>query len=122
MCDALSRNLPKLPEKLEIIVGHCLAHARRHFVEVTANFPQECRFVLESLGEVYGNDEAARVQGMSSEQRQHFHQEHSSTRGEWSKTPDWERRSLTYSNTGTDLLCFCGNLERRLITMSVRGR
>ena len=26
MCDALSRNLPKLPEKLEIIVGHCLAH------------------------------------------------------------------------------------------------
>src|SRR6266404_5889106 len=46
MCDALSRNLPKLPEKLEIIVGHCLAHARRHFVEVTANFPRECRFVL----------------------------------------------------------------------------
>ena len=35
MCDALSRNLPKLPEKLEIIVGHCLAHARRYFVEVT---------------------------------------------------------------------------------------
>ena len=28
MCDALSRNLPKLPEKLEVIVGHCLAHAR----------------------------------------------------------------------------------------------
>ena len=26
MCDALSRNLPKLPEKLEVIVGHCLAH------------------------------------------------------------------------------------------------
>src|SRR5664279_4960537 len=77
MCDALSRNLPKLPEKLEIVVGHCLAHARRHFVEVTANFPQECRFVLESLGEVYGNDEAARAQGMSSEQRLHFHQEHS---------------------------------------------
>jgi len=77
MCDALSRNLPKLPEKLEIIVGHCLAHARRHFVEVTANFPQECRFVLESLGEVYGNDEVARVRSLSSEQRLHFHQEHS---------------------------------------------
>jgi len=25
MCDALSRNLPKLPQKLEIIVGHCTA-------------------------------------------------------------------------------------------------
>jgi transposase len=57
MCDALSRNLPK---KLEIIIAHCLAHARRHFVEVTPNFPLECRFVLESLGEVYGYDEAAR--------------------------------------------------------------
>jgi transposase len=77
MCDALSRTLPKLPEKLEIIVGHCLAHARRHFVEVTANFPQECRFVLESLGEVYGYDEVARAQLMSPEQRLHFHQEHS---------------------------------------------
>jgi transposase len=35
MCDALSRNLPKLPKALEIIVGHCLAHSRRRFVEVT---------------------------------------------------------------------------------------
>jgi len=77
MCDALSRNLPKLPEKLEVIVGHCLAHARRHFVEVTPNFPLECRFVLESLGEVYGYDEAARAQCMSPEQRLRFHQEQS---------------------------------------------
>jgi hypothetical protein len=44
---------------------------------VTPNFPQECRLVLESLGEVYGYDEAARAQCMSSEQRLHFHQEHS---------------------------------------------
>ncbi len=74
MCDALSRNLPK---KLEIIIAHCLAHARRHFVEVTPNFPLECRFVLESLGEVYGFDEAVRRQCMSPEQRLRFHQEHS---------------------------------------------
>src|ERR1700722_5630778 len=74
MCDALSRNLPK---KLETIIAHCLAHARRHFVEVTPNFPLECRFVLESLGEVYGKDEAARAQRMSSEQRLRFHQENS---------------------------------------------
>jgi transposase len=74
MCDALSRNLPK---NLEVIIGHCLAHARRYFVEVTPNFPQECRFVLESLGEVYGYDGAARAQRMSPEQRLRFHQEHS---------------------------------------------
>ncbi|MGH9398362.1 MAG: IS66 family transposase, partial [Terriglobia bacterium] len=29
MCDALSRNLPKLPKPLEIILGHCNVHARR---------------------------------------------------------------------------------------------
>jgi hypothetical protein len=77
MCDALTRNLPKLPEKLEVIVSHCLAHARRRFVEVVANFPQECRHVLETLGEVYGYDAQAREQGMSAESRLHFHQEHS---------------------------------------------
>ena len=72
MCDALSRNLPK---KLEVIVGHCLAHARRRFVEVTPNFPQPCRYVLEVLGEVYGND--ARAQPMTAEERLGFHQVHS---------------------------------------------
>ena len=77
MCDALSRNLPKLPEKLEIIVGHCLAHARRRFVEVTTNFPEPCRHVLESLGEVYGHDAQARERGLSPEERLGFHQAHS---------------------------------------------
>lgn len=77
MCDALSRNLPKLPEKLEIIVGHCNAHARRRFVQVTPNFPQECRFVLETLGKVYGYDAQAEEQGLSPEERLRFHQEYS---------------------------------------------
>ena len=77
MCDALSRNLPKLPEKLEIIVGHCTAHARRRFVQVTPNFPQECRFVLETLGEVYRYDAEAKERGLLPEARLRFHQEHS---------------------------------------------
>jgi hypothetical protein len=77
MCDALSRNLPKLPENLEVIVGHCLAHARRRFVEVTPNFPEECRHVLEQLGEVYSNDDQARERGMMPEERLRFHQQHS---------------------------------------------
>jgi transposase len=46
-------------------------------VEVTANFPEECRFVLETLDEVYGYDDQARAQGLSAEERLHFHQEHS---------------------------------------------
>jgi transposase len=77
MCDALSRNLPKLPQPLEVIVGHCLAHARRRFVEVTPNFPEPCRYVLEQLGEIYGNDAVAREQALMPEERLSFHQRHS---------------------------------------------
>ncbi len=46
MCDALSRNLPK---EFQIIVANCIAHGRRKFVEVAAKFPEECRYVLETL-------------------------------------------------------------------------
>jgi hypothetical protein len=74
MCDALSRNLPKLPQKLEIIVGYCLAHSRRRFVNVVPSFPEECRYVLEALGEVYGYDAQAEEQGLSPEERLRFHQ------------------------------------------------
>jgi transposase len=77
MCDALSRNLPKLPEKLEILLGNCNAHARRRFVQVTANFPQECQLVLESFREVYRYDAEAEERGLTPEERLRFHQEHS---------------------------------------------
>ena len=60
MCDALSRNVPKLPAGVEILLANCLAHGRRQFVEVAQNFPEECRYVLEMLGEVYGYDAEAR--------------------------------------------------------------
>ncbi len=73
MCDALSRNVPKGP--FATLLANCLAHGRRNFVEVTSSFPDECRFVLETLGEVYGYDD--QTQSMSPEQRLHFHQEHS---------------------------------------------
>lgn len=74
MCDALTRNAPKLPAGLKVIVGNCLAHCRRNYVEVAASFAAECQYVLETLGEVYGHDEKARQQGMSAEQRLAYHQ------------------------------------------------
>lgn len=74
MCDALSRNLPK---PLQVIVGHCLAHGRRRFVQVAANFPSECQYVLEALGNIYHHDELAREQRLTPEERLRFHQAHS---------------------------------------------
>jgi transposase len=70
MCDALTRNLPK---NLQVILGNCNAHARRRYVSVTPNFPEECSYVLETLGSVYHNDAAAREQKMTAEQRLDFH-------------------------------------------------
>ena len=77
MCDALSRNAPKAAGVFATLMANCLAHGRRNFVEVAPSFPDECRFVLETLGEVYGYDDQARAQCLSGEQRLHFHQEHS---------------------------------------------
>src|SRR6266481_1430632 len=77
MCDALSRNVPKLPAGVEILLANCLAHGRRQFVEVAANFPEECRYVLEMLGEVYRYDAEAREGGLTAEERLRLHQQHS---------------------------------------------
>jgi hypothetical protein len=77
MCDALSRNTPKLSDGAEILLANCLAHGRRQFVDVAANFPEECRYVLEMLGQVYGYDAKARQQGLTPSQRLEFHRQHS---------------------------------------------
>jgi hypothetical protein len=77
MCDALSRNTPKLTNGVKILLANCIAHGRRQFVDVAANFPQECGYVLESLGMVYGNDAMARDQGLDAEARLRFHQQYS---------------------------------------------
>ena len=68
MCDALSRNTPKL-EGVEILLANCLAHARRQLVEVVENFPEECRYVLETLRSIYHHDAITREQELSPEDR-----------------------------------------------------
>jgi hypothetical protein len=74
MCDALSRNLPK---EFEVILANCLAHGRRYFVKVVDDFPDECRYVLKALAEVYRNDARAREQQLSPDERLRLHQEKS---------------------------------------------
>jgi len=71
MCDALSRNTS---EAFKRILANCLAHGRRKFVEVALNFPEQCRYVIETLAEVYKNDEIAKEQNMTADERLHFHQ------------------------------------------------
>jgi hypothetical protein len=74
MCDALSRNTKG---EFETIVANCLTHARRKFVNVVDDFPEEVRFVIETLRDVYRNDAIAKEQAMPPDQRLLFHQEQS---------------------------------------------
>ena len=74
MCDALSRNTS---DAFKSILANCLAHGRRKFVEVALNFPEQCRYVIETLAEVYKNDQIAKEQDMTADQRLHFHQSES---------------------------------------------
>jgi len=77
MCDALSRNVPRLAAGTEILLANCLAHGRRQFVDVAENFPRECRYVLEMLGLVYGYDAEARELGLTPDERLRLHQKRS---------------------------------------------
>lgn len=74
MCDGLSQNIP---DGFATMLANCMAHARRNFVDVAEVFPDECRFVLEILREVYKNDAITKAREMSDEQRLRFHQSES---------------------------------------------
>jgi transposase len=89
MCDALSRNLPG---ELQTIVAHCLAHARRNFVDVYDRFPEQCRYLLEALAVVYRNDASARQRQLSPEARRQWHQE--ASQPTMQQLHEWLRRQL----------------------------
>ena len=72
-CDALSRNTPKTAG-VAVLLANCLAHGRRQVVDVAASFPEESRYVLESLGAVYSFDAEAKQRGLTPQERLTFHQ------------------------------------------------
>jgi transposase len=122
MCDALSRNLPA---DLETIVAHCLAHGRRQFVDVAEQFPEECRYVLESLAVVYRNDAIARERNLSPSARRHFHQSESGPTME--KLHVWLVRQLEdrlvepNSSLGTAISYMLKHWERLALFLRVPG-
>lgn len=77
MVDALACNAPKsssTKEPIEHLLANCLAHGRRHFVDLIESSPAECRHVVETIGKVYANDAEAKEQGLSAEERLQSHQ------------------------------------------------
>jgi transposase len=125
MCDALSRNRPKL-EGVEPLMANCLAHGRRQVVEVVDNFPEECRYVLEKLRGVYHHDALAREQELSPEDRLRFHQEHSGPlmKGlhEWMETQLAEQKTEPNSGLGKAISYFTESLAEADAVSQGTGR
>jgi hypothetical protein len=70
MCDGLSRNVPK---EFKTLLGCCLGHGRRPFVDVAESFPDDTRYVLKSLRVVYRVDARSKSMGHCPEGRLAFH-------------------------------------------------
>jgi transposase len=70
--DALARNWS---HAFTVVVAKCLAHARRHFVDIQEAFPDECKRVLDDLAVIYRNDDA--TSGKTASERLAYHQKHS---------------------------------------------
>jgi transposase len=122
MCDALSRNLPG---ELRTILAHCLAHARRNFVDVYDRFPQECGHLLETLAVVYRNDATARERGLSAQARLQFHQEVSQPTMHdlhaWLKRQLDEKRTEPNSALGSAIGCMLRHWEKLTLFLREPG-
>jgi transposase len=105
MCDGLSRNVPS---EFDTVLASCIAHARRRYVELTESFPEQVRFVLETLREVYISDARARHQSLNPEQRLQLHQDESAPRmaalEQWMQTQFEERIIEPNSALGAAIL------------------
>jgi len=74
MCDGLGRNTPKGHPTVDC---SCNVHARRNFVDIRSYFPEECRQVVECLGQIYRVEAQARAGGLCPQGRLELHQTHS---------------------------------------------
>ena len=90
MSDALAANTSG---DFKSILANCLSHARRGFVDVVNDFPEQCRFVLETLREVYRTDAVAQQQRLSPAERLGLHQRQSGPR--MKQLEDWLQEQLT---------------------------
>jgi hypothetical protein len=52
-------------------------HGRRHFIDIMADFPEECRHVIDTLSLIYKHDQEAKEQNLTAGQRLTYHQRHS---------------------------------------------
>jgi transposase len=122
MCDAASRNLSKT---VMTLLANCLTHGRRNFVDLVPSFPEQCRYVIEALAEVYHHDKMAKEQDLSKDQRLQFHQERSGPI--MKRLNDWllkqfdERRVEPNSSMGKAIAYMLNHWEPLTLFLRVPG-
>ncbi len=80
MSDASSQNFASgFSDDLVVkwIICYCLSHGRRKFHELIEHFPEEVKFILAQIGEIYHHDKICKENNYSAEQRLNYHQIHS---------------------------------------------
>jgi len=65
------------PGDIQVIIAKCLTHARRGFVDSIPSFPDQSKYVVDLIGEIYRVDELAKERSLSAEDRLFLHQEKS---------------------------------------------
>lgn len=75
MSDAKSGNVP---DNVDTVVSFCNAHARRKFVDVAEDFPDECLHVIVTIfGKIYQHDAEAKEKNLDQTERLKYHQKKS---------------------------------------------
>lgn len=122
MCDALSRNMP---DDLRVILGNCLAHGRRNFVDVVEYFPSEVKYILECLKKVYKTDAEAKKQQLSADERLRLHQQQSGPVMDqlqcWLKAQLEEKRVEPNSSLGDAISYMLNHWEELTLFLRVPG-
>jgi hypothetical protein len=122
MCDALSRNMP---EGLRVIVANCLVHGRRNFVDVVEYFPDEVKYVLECLKQIYQVDAEAKQQQLSPDERLRLHQERSQTVMDelhlWLRAQFEEKRVEPNSSLGQAISYMLKHWDKLTLFLRVAG-
>ncbi|MGH7593767.1 MAG: IS66 family transposase [Gemmatimonadales bacterium] len=122
MCDGSSSNTAG---DFETLLGKCNAHGRRKFVELAELFPEQVRFVLETLREVYKSDAEARTRKLSPAERLRLHQRESTPRmaalKEWMDQQLAERLIEPNSRLGEAIRYLQNHWEGLTLFLRVQG-
>jgi transposase len=74
MSDALSSNMPTV---VDCHISLCGSHSRRKFTDIVSHYPEAVEHVVKRYALIWQNNTQATADGLSLEQRQQYHKQHS---------------------------------------------